>query len=79
MIYSATEKTCHSVIVIPLPKCNSPTMIPARWEKTHKLCNLTYSWVYLMQQFQVSSVNFDHLLISSQENFMYFFGNGVTE
>ena len=30
-------------------------------EDTHKLCNLTYSWVYLIKEFQVT-VNFDHLL-----------------
>jgi len=28
---------------------------------TDKLCNLTYSWVYLIREFQVT-INFDHLL-----------------
>ena len=28
---------------------------------THQLCTLTYSWVYLIREFQVT-VNFDHLL-----------------
>ena len=55
------KKTCNSVIIIMLPKCNSVTMIPTRWEDTHKFGNLTYLWVYLIREFQVT-VNFDHLL-----------------